>query len=174
MSINSLLYRLTANMPVKVIKLNDKPYLARYYVGKLWGVTFYLHQYLSADSERHLHNHPWTTSRAFVLTGDYTEEVVSDLCPHSGNAGCITYFRNIKWYNRIDGSRFHRIVWVKSGTWTLFTHGGRAVVNSFKMASRLKGWGFLNSDGRTTTFTPHLSMAVKGAWKTNGKVRGDV
>ena len=96
---------------------------------------------VSSDSERHLHNHPWNRGLSIVLSGNYIEEVVSDICPLANASGCVTYKRLIRWFNRIDGNRFHRIHDAKPGTWTLFVHGARSVLPSGK----LKGWGFLES-----------------------------
>ena len=147
--INRLLYRLTASMPARLIKLDGRPYLERYYVGRLFGVTFYLHRFVSSDSERELHNHPWTWARALVLCGGYDEEAVTDL---SANAvdGCVTTLRRVRLWNRINGNHFHRIVAVSPGTWTLFFHGPRAVLPGDWM----KGWGFLRLRPGFVAFEP--------------------
>lgn len=148
--INRLLYRLTAGLPCRLIKLDGRPYLERYYVGRLFGVTFYLHRFVSSDSERHLHNHPWGWGRALVLTGAYDEESVVDLTPAAPD-GCVTHWRRIRFWNRVDGNHFHRIAWVKPGTWTLFFHGYRATVGE-GATLQYKGWGFLELRGDLVAF----------------------
>ena len=173
-----LLYRLTAGMPARLIKLNGRPYLERYYVGQLFGVTFYLHRFVSSDSERHLHNHPWTWGRALVLAGSYNEQRVTDLSPAAAG-GCLTDFRHVRFWNRVDGNHFHRIAWVRPGTWTLFFHGPRARIVSAVPDCPLKGWGFLERDLRdgewVTVFEPFKSTA-SGWWRTapNGRDVGRV
>jgi hypothetical protein len=87
--INRALFNLTSRLPCRLIKPDDRPYLERYYVGQLFGVTFYLHRFVSADSERHVHNHPWTRGGSVILAGSYTEEIATDLCPHAGPAGSV-------------------------------------------------------------------------------------
>lgn len=142
--LNRLLFRLTANRPCRLIKLNDRPYLERYFVGQLLGVTFYLHRFVSDDSERHLHNHPWTRSLSLILCGSYVEEHVVDFCPHAGSSGCVTRRDLRRWWNWVPGNLLHRIHDAKPGTWSLFMHGQRARVNH-GMTSSLKGWGFIES-----------------------------
>ena len=114
--ISKLLYKLTANLPCRLIALDSGPYLERYYVGQLFGVTFYLHRFVSGDSERHLHNHPWRWGRALVLSGGYTEECVTDLCPAAGDSGCLIEERRIRWWNKVNGNHFHRITAPKPTT----------------------------------------------------------
>lgn len=154
---NRLLYRLTAGLPCRRIEVNSRPYLERYYVGELLGVTFYLHRFVSNDSERHVHNHPWRRGCSFILSGAYTEEIAVDVCPIAGtDSGCLTMFKRRRWFNWVGGSTFHRIHNAAPGTWTLFCHGERERVGPQR---RLKGWGFfstalLNTDA-ATVFRPY-------------------
>ena len=157
--INRLLYKLTAGLPVRLISLESGPYLERYYLGKVLGVTFYLHRFVSADSERHVHNHPWKWGGSVILAGGYTEERLVDLCPHA-EGGYLTRFIKRRWFNVVNGNTFHRIHDAKPGTWTLFFHGARELVwvpsgkpvgspgmqLGFKEKAP-KGWGFLERDG---------------------------
>ena len=148
MTLQKLLYRYTAKLPCRLIRNeDDSPYLERYYIGKCFGVTFYLHRFVSSNAEKHLHNHPWKWARAVVLSGSYGEEVALDLCPAAtppGGSGCITTARKIRWYNKINGNHFHRIVSPSPGTWTLFFHGEREQIkNGDKHVD--KGWGFLEN-----------------------------
>jgi hypothetical protein len=142
-----LLNVLTRRMPLRVIEING-PYLERYYVGQLFGATFYLHHFVSSDEERHLHNHPWVWGRSLVPRGGYDEEVVCDLSAD----GPITKTRRVRWWNVVNGNHFHRVARADVGTWTLFFHGPRVVG---------KGWGFL--EGRE--FVPAESASAEW-WKT--------
>lgn len=158
--INQLLFRITDKLPCRLIsRCPEEPYLERYYLGQLFGVTFYLHRFVSSDREMHLHNHPWNWARALVLSGSYDEEYVIDLCPNAtpfGESGCITRTRRVRWWNCINGNHFHRIANAKKGTWTLFFHGRRA-----RVPYGLKGWGFLGKVKNSTVFTPFPGSCVK-------------
>lgn len=140
--VNRLLYWLTARLPCRLISLDSGPYLERYYLGEWFGVTCYLHRFVSGDSERHMHNHPWAHGRALVLSGSYVEEVAVDLY----GGGCLTERHTVRWWNVVNGNTFHRIHEAKPGTWTLFMHGERQRIK-LGMTSRLKGWGFIE-DGQ--------------------------
>lgn len=137
MIIARLLYKLTASLPCRLINTPDGPYLERYYLGALLGRTFYLHRFVSGDSERHLHNHPWD-AWAVVLCGAYDEEVAVDLCPAAPN-GVLSTHRRVRWFNRIPSNKFHRIHRPARGTWTLLVHGPRVR----RPDGGLKGWGVL-------------------------------
>lgn len=128
--INKLLFKLTAGLRCRIIAIEGAPYLERYSLGKLFGVTFYLHRFVGKDAERHVHDHPWAWARSIVLAGWYEEEVVVAL---DINQGWISKFRIVGWYNRITEGTFHRILYTTPGTWTLFFHGARGD----------RSWGFL-------------------------------
>jgi len=150
--INKLLYRITANLPCDI-----SPHLERYYLGCLFGVTFYLYRFIKMFNESRIHNDPWTHGGAVVLSGSYDEERAIDLCPTAGDCGCRTQIRHIRWFNRIDGNAFHRIFYAVPGTWTLFAHGKRPVN---------KGWGFLEHEylvgyHDVTVFKPFQSARTK-------------
>lgn len=161
---NKLLYALTARLPARLIKLNGKPYLERYFVGRWFGITFYLHRFVSSDRERHTHNHPWTWSRSLILRGSYDEEVVSDITT-AMRSGCVTYTRRVRWLNRIPGSHFHRIFNAKPDTWTLFFHSPRQQIDCGSYLCE-KGWGFLElgyqGDDPIVVYRPHESSL--GDW----------
>lgn len=159
--INRLLFKLSAGLRCRLITINDKPYLERYYMGELFGVTFYLHRFVSADRERHLHNHPWGWARALVLSGGYDEESVHDLTIATPT-GCLIQTRRVNWWNRVNGNHFHRIANAAPGTWTLFFHGPRVQIGE-GMATYAKGWGFLERDTDTVRFRPFLS--ANSNWK---------
>lgn len=172
---NKFLFWLTQFLPCRLIKLDSRPYLERYFVGQLFGVTFYLHRFVSSDSERHMHNHPWGWGRALVLSGSYVEESVIDLCPHASESGAILDRRYIRWWNRINGNHFHRISNAEPGTWTLFFHGPRLNVTLAGGAVKLKGWGFLErekfSTGHITVFHPYQSTSGLKWWTKAPKGR---
>ena len=153
--LNRLLYRLTANLPCRLIPLPSGPYLERYYVGQVFGWTLYLHRFVRADSERHLHNHPWWHGFAVVLTGWYVESRAVDFMHRLQPFQMITEEHTVRWYNRVDGNTLHRITDVKPGTWTLFCHGQRARVR-MGSASVPKGWGFIER-GEFKPATPSQS-----------------
>lgn len=167
-TLNALLFKLTKRLKCRLIKLDGKPYMERYYVGQLFGVTFYLHRFVSADSERHIHNHPWRRSASLILTGSYLEEIATDLCAHAGPSGCVTEVRRVRWFNWIPGSRFHRISDTEPGTWSLFMHGAREMVDC-GMAERPKGWGFLSTEylvgtHQITAFKPYDGEVSDEEW----------
>lgn len=72
------LMQLSANMPMKLIRVNDAPYLERYYAGKFadnWDL--WLHHFCTNDPEPHLHSHPFIFKTA-MLVGGYTEHLGGD------------------------------------------------------------------------------------------------
>lgn len=154
-TLNKLLYKLTGGLPCRVICLGDVPYLERYYVGKVFGVTIYLHRFVSSDSERHVHNHPWRRGLSLILAGSYVEERATDMSNIS-RSGCLTTMTRRRWFNRVDGNTFHRIHRAEPGTWSLFMHGPRQQINGdlYGLGPKIdKGWGFFDNG----QFTPHTS-----------------
>ena len=137
--IRRMLFQLTANLPCRLIDLDGEPYLERYYLFSFRKVTFYLHRFVSSDSERHLHNHPWGWGSALVLAGSYLEEKAVDICPQASESGCVTEMRVVRWCNSVNGNKLHRIHKAKPNTWTLFIHGPRVVLSD----GEFKGWGFV-------------------------------
>lgn len=151
--LNRLLFRLTSGLPCRLINLDSGRYLERYYLGCVLGVTFYLHRFVSSDSERHTHNHPWKWGGALILSGGYTEERLVDLCPHLPEGHTARMIRR-RWFNVVNGNTFHRIHAAKPGTWTLFFHGARELVPVYakgdprpcQPAMVAKGWGFIERE----------------------------
>jgi len=127
-----LLYKITANLPCRLINIGDEPYLERYFLGKILGVTFYLHRFVSADTEREVHDHPWGWAFALVLAGGYWEE---RLIHFDMETGWASRYRKIRCgqINIIGAPIFHRIGNAHLETYTLFVHG-----------ARIKSWGFLS------------------------------
>lgn len=135
--IRKLLMRITDRLPAREIRgPNDAPYLERYYVGRLFGWTVYLHRFLAPDPGRGVHDHPWDISIAVPLVGGYTEYRLRGF---SADAARIDVRRAEPWRPRvIRGDTFHRIIGIDAhlhpvgDIWTLFAH-----------RHRVKGWGFL-------------------------------
>lgn len=128
--LRKLLYRLTANRPARLIKRDDHPYLERYFMGRVLGITVYLHRFVGTDPDEGAHNHPWN-ALAICLAGGYKEARVTTLCPIDGWQQRYRFIRPCS-FNRIRVSDFHQIVEMKPDTWTLFIHGRYRA-----------GWGFL-------------------------------
>lgn len=126
------LFQLTANRPCRLINVAGKPYMERYYIGRLLGKTIYLHRFVNPDGERDVHDHPFD-GHSVVLCGAYDEEVVTSLEPTRWHSETVR--RAAPCYHAIPGSFFHCIVACEPETWTLFWHGDRH-----------KGWGFLSRD----------------------------
>lgn len=119
--IRRILFNITNRLPCRIINDGDRAYLERYYLGRMFGWTFYLHRFVGSDPERGLHDHPWIRAYSIVLAGSYFEVT------RSGT-------RHVKWFNRLTGDSFHRVVLPEGsrGTWTLFFHGPYT-----------KPWGFM-------------------------------
>lgn len=141
--IHKLLMRLTRRRPMKTIEVMGMPYLERYYMGGCFGYQVWLHRFLSADGERHLHTHPWTAT-SIVLSGWYWEE-----CPRG------SYERREPWSRlRIAPSRLHRIQSVRRNTWTLM------IVSP----GRLPFWEFVDDEGNTVL----MKTSPEDWWKDCG------
>lgn len=128
------LYRISAGMRCRTIEINGQPYLERYLVGRAFGVTVYLHRFLTADGERHLHDHPWRFSVGIPLVGGYVEERLDHL---DARTGPVSVYRRTRrfWPNVLTTRTFHRIHSVQWGTWTLFAH-----------SPYFRVWGFLRRE----------------------------
>lgn len=72
---NEKLRAISATMPMKLIRINDEPYLERYYAGTFAdGWDLWLHHFIRNDAERHLHSHPFVFC-SVMLVGGYTEHL---------------------------------------------------------------------------------------------------
>lgn len=149
-----ILYKLTKKRPCRLIYLDgEKPYLERYFVGRFFGLTFYLHRFVSGDSDRHVHDHPWTIARSWILCGGYTERRLIGLCPEKG---MITEDRKLRLgnVNTIKGFDFHQVMDPRPGTWTLFWH-----------SRRVKFWGFMEELGNhSVIYHQPLGIYDSGEW----------
>lgn len=154
------LFDYTKNRPARLIKVLDRPYLERYYVGKLFGYTFYLHRFVGNDGDRALHDHPWN-AMSFVLAGEYKELVKTGWAPNKIFTKRVT--RSAPTFNFIPNTKFHQILGATKETWTLFAHG-----------ERLKDWGYLTeidaSDG-AVLYYPHENQHSSLGWYNDINVK---
>ncbi len=118
--------------PFKVIWIDGKLYMTRFYLGQFFGITLYLHKWHSSDPERGLHNHPFSGG-SFVLRGFYRERRLK----HFSDNGIVETTKNVRWFNRIKDETFHTVEYISPGLITLFWHTG------YKLG---KGWGFLSEE----------------------------
>lgn len=144
-------------LPARVISIDGRPYLLRFLVARVAGCEVYLHRFLTADGERHLHDHPWAWSASLLLAGGYREECMRLV---DGYDGPRTRERLIRAPRlNLIGAGFHRIAEVLPGTWTLFIVGPRR-----------KMWGFLDYDGVTRVTRYHQPLdyprAADPLWAT--------
>jgi hypothetical protein len=122
-----LLWRITSNLPLRVINDGECPYLERYFVLHLLGWRVYVHRFVASDPDRGLHDHPWEIAVSLLVAGRYVEQ-----------RRWGTRLRKSWSVATLDGDTFHRVLipYVEStshGTWSVFAH--RAAV--------VKPWGFL-------------------------------
>lgn len=154
-----LLFKLSGYLPCRIIDIDDKPYLERYYLFSVLGREFYLHRFVSGDGDRNLHDHPWDFSFSLVLTGSYDEVVQKYFCPKSLG---ILKKRKLKRgrFNIIKGSKFHQIVSAEPETWTLFVTG-----------KRIKDWGFLKTYKgiKAVFYTQPYSTGANRDWQKRAK-----
>lgn len=125
------LYQYSGRLPCRLIHTQEKRYLERYFLGQLFGWTFYLHRFVGSDGDRALHDHPWKHAGALCLAGGYLEKRIRWFNPRSGYD---TYQRHIVpgRINMVRAAVFHQIVSTKPDTWTLFFH-----------TPKIKEWGFM-------------------------------
>jgi hypothetical protein len=157
-----VLMALTARLPAREIKGDDgDAYLERYWLGRAFGWTFYIHRFVASDPDRGLHDHPWSLAVSFVLLGGYLEERLVSV----GAGGLVTRTRPVRpfAFNVIKGADYHRVIipMDRSEAWSIFAHRANS-----------KGWGFLRHvdaehvDGfRVFTFRSYPSSG--GDWHQN-------
>jgi hypothetical protein len=121
---------ITGSMPMKAIQVNGEDYLQRYYAGEANGEQHWLHRFMRADSERHLHSHPWW-AKSTILCGWYREECLNK----DGRKYESDFFEGD--INSISPDRVHRIVQVMPNTWT----------HMVVFSERREEWHFIDDDG---------------------------
>lgn len=150
---------LTEDMPCKQINIH-KPYLQRYYAGSLSEThDLWFHRFLSNDSERHVHSHPFEF-RTTILCGGYSEEILlpnghksivsrmpSNISMNDVSEYCFIATHNLNMKMQLPPGRnfdlyhWHRIVEVEPETWTMIIVDKR----------RLKTWNFMDDQGNIET-----------------------
>ena len=164
--IERLLFKLTKNLPCRLIhRKGGQPYLERYYIGRLFGVTAYLHRFVDRDADEWVHDHPWRLAVAICLAGWYIEERVRWFEPSGWGFYIRTIFPGRP--NIIRGSDFHRIHGTRPETWTLFLHG-----------ERVKGWGFLcrqsvKGIGLALMYYQPYDVSKSSRWETRAPKGGN-
>lgn len=125
---------ITRTMPVRTIDVGGEPYLERYYIGQdAHGNQEWLHRFLRADSEEHLHSHPWDADST-ILCGAYCEEI------QRSNGHKFKIWHHEGTHNVITVDKLHRIVDVEPNTWT----------HMRVYAGREKFWYFIDDNGDKT------------------------
>ncbi len=94
--IRRALYRLTAGLRCRLISRDGRPYLERYYLGRLGPVTAYLHRFVGRDGDEETHDHPWRAI-SLVLAGSYREERAR----LNGAAPPLIRLRRVRWANAL-------------------------------------------------------------------------
>ena len=147
--IRALLFWLSGFLPCRLINDGARPYLERYYIGQAFGWTFYLHRFVDSDPARGLHDHPWSHALSFVLSGSYLEETRSGV-------------RHVRWFNRLTGDSFHRVVLADGDkhVWTFFCHGAYT-----------KPWGFLKPVEISHADSVLMWVPFTDARKESGRAR---
>lgn len=131
---HSQLMILTRTVPMKTIFVGGEPYLERYFVGvDAHGNQDWLHRFLRADSERHMHSHPWDADST-ILCGMYIEQI------QRPNGDKYEAYRDAGETNIITVGRLHRIIEVEPNTWT----------HMKVYAGREPHWYFIGDDGVKT------------------------
>ena len=123
---------ITKSLPMREILTGGKPYLQRYYVGEnRQGVQTWMHRFLSGDTDRHFHSHPWYADST-IICGAYVESstLLTDLDQHP-----IQRFDPGD-LNMINPDTLHKISSVEPDTWTVM-----------QVKPNWTTWYFINKDG---------------------------
>ena len=115
-------------------RINDKPYLERYYLflkeRKNFPFNIFLHKFLRSDPDTP-HDHPWPYA-TLILKGGYNEWIPT-FDSNGKQTGEIRYWRGSGHFRISSANSFHRIELEPGITcWTLFMPGPHK-----------RDWGFL-------------------------------
>lgn len=132
-------------------RVNDEPYLERYYLflkdRKRFPFNVFLHKFLKSDPDD-LHDHPWPYA-TMILKGGYWEWV-PQFNSKGEKMGEIAKWRAPGHFRLCSASSYHRIELDPSVTcWTLFMPGPQQ-----------KDWGFL-SKGQWIQWEKYLATRTK-------------
>jgi len=154
-----ILFKITSYCRCRIINGEDQtPYLERYHLIKLpFNYQVYLHRFVDSDPGRGLHNHPWKSAFALILSGKYEEIRMADM---NNNNALQSRVLRAGYFNWISGSVFHRINLIDNKeVWTLFIHGPTA-----------KSWGFLQQRKHCYAYHDHEQLVTQQSnplwWKT--------
>lgn len=154
---------ISCDLPVRFIKIGGKPYLERYFLGAHQGQYAYLHRFVSADGDRHVHSHPWVQSQSLILTGMY-RELRGQRRPGATGLPPITervYRRGGT--NLLDQLSVHKIISIVPETWTLFMHTEWA-----------HPWGYFDDEpGREGLFVEEEGESRNRFWWTTNPCGAD-
>lgn len=128
----------------RLIPIDGKPYMERYFLGTYFRRTVYLQCILMGDTDRGLHNHPWAPAWSILLHGHYKELRLNRAIDPATRSGDYLHFikpihivlRTVRFFNRLGRGVYHRIVMDESTServWTLFIRG----------ETTGEGWGFV-------------------------------
>ncbi len=106
----------------------DQLYMRRHFIWKKFGISIFLHWFVTKDQDDWVHDHPWRFCVSFILAGKYLEERVRYFDPIDGP---VLKRKWVRFFNWLLPSTFHRVAQAAPETWTLFIHFGR-----------IKEWGF--------------------------------
>jgi hypothetical protein len=132
-------------------RVNDEPYLERYYLflkdRKRFPFNVFLHKFLKSDPDD-LHDHPWPYF-TLILRGGYWEWI-PQFNSKGEKFGEISVWRGPGHFRFSKASSYHRIELDPTVTcWTLFCPGPQQ-----------KDWGFL-SKGRWVQWEQYLAGRTK-------------
>lgn len=68
-----------------------------------------------------------------------------------------TNHRKVRFFNLVNGDKFHRILYAKPNTWTIFAHGARE-----RVKGKYKKWFFVERNGKD--FLIKQVEKVSGEW----------
>lgn len=148
--ITRLLYKISGWLPCRLIhRKPGEPYLERYWLFSLFGITAYLHRFVAADIDEGPHDHPWPYALSLILTGGYTEDR-GHIHPKKGFAGREQQLKPWR-INLIRGHDFHRIKRAQPETWTLFIH-----------TRSCQPWGFIATTTDGARYHQPFNTATQG------------
>lgn len=132
-------------------RVNDEPYLERYYLflkdRKRFPFNVFLHKFLKSDPDD-VHDHPWPYF-TLILRGGYWEWI-PQFNSKGEKVGELSVWRSPGHFRFCKASSYHRIELDPTVTcWTLFCPGPQQ-----------KDWGFL-SKGRWVQWEQYLASRAK-------------
>lgn len=128
-------------------RVNDKPYLVRYYLflkdRQKFPFNVFLHKFLKSDPDD-LHDHPWPYA-TFILRGGYYEWV--PIYEGTSIVGQKKLWRGPGHFRFCSANSFHRIE-LKEGVtaWTLFMPGPQQRSWGFLTHKNWKGFNWIESE----------------------------